>query len=163
MGITIDITKVFDSSYLANKKDQILDACAKGMTKGMQYFSAKMVIEQMSGRSNVSLGRVSKHLAENWLVKTYETGFGGRDVITTLQNRLAPYAIIHQLGSADWDGTYPGNVTNKSAWRAMQPKREKGAPRRHNIPKRLHVIEDFVQSAPAILADAIITEVVKVK
>lgn len=159
MSITIDITKVFDESFLATKKDQIIDACAKGMQKGMEQFQGKIIIEQMSGRSNVSLGRVTGFAAQSWRVRS--TNFIGD--YTVRLSTDAPYLLVHQTGSKDWDGTYPGNVTNKSAWRAMQPKREKGAPHRHNIPKRLHIIEDFIQSAPAILADAIVTEAVKVK
>jgi hypothetical protein len=154
MSITLDITGI-DAlrNAIPEVKQKIIGAMTKGMVHGLELFLAKIKLEQMSGptgQASVSVG--NGPLRRNWYIQPPQN-IGG-DVVTKLRAEEV-YALVHQTGSKDWDGTYPANVTNKAAWRRLQPKHEPGAPRRHNIPKRLHIIEDYVRYGPEMLSTEI--------
>ena len=164
MSITLDINGLDDIlRAMPAKADKIMDACTKGMMKGMELFLGKIQREQMSGPTGqASVSVQTGYLRRNWYITNYEMAIGGRNVIVKM-TALAPYALVHQTGSKDWDGTYPANVQNKYAWRKTLPDREKGAPRRHNIPKRLHIIEDYVQYGPNLLSTEIARQLQRVR
>ncbi|MGB7568348.1 MAG: hypothetical protein WBM07_10830 [Chitinivibrionales bacterium] len=162
MSITLDITGI-DAlrSAIPEVKEKIINAMTKGMVHGLELFLAKIQREQMSGPTGqASVSVINNHLRRNWYVIPPQNV--GGDIVTKLRAEET-YALVHQTGSKDWDGTYPANVTNKAAWRRLQPKHEPGAPRRHNIPKRLHIIEDYARYGPEILSAEIVRQLNQVR
>jgi hypothetical protein len=149
MKITWTFANVQDTvAAMGIKRDKILAASKKGLVHGMELFMSKIIEYQMSEHSNTSLGVRTGYLRRSWKVTKYDTSFGGITIVKMAT--AAPYAAVHQFGSKDWDGTFEGRLANgRFAKRAL---RQVGAPKRHNIPKRLHIYEDFQSSGPAILA-----------
>jgi hypothetical protein len=156
MKITWTFSNIQDTiAQLGVKRDKIIASSRKGLIKGMEYFKADVIINQLSGRSNRSLGRVTGYAARSWEIKAYDTNFGGITVVK-LQTE-APYLKVHQTGSKDWDGTFGGkDINGRYAKRVV---RQIGTGRRHNIPKRLHVYEDFKEKGPALLDRSVCDEV----
>ena len=149
MKITWTFSNVQDTvAKMGVKRDKILKASRSGLIKGMTYFMSDIIKNQMSERRNDSLGVRTGYLRRSWKVNAYDTNFGGITVVKL--STAAPYAAVHQFGSKDWDGTFGPHA---------RVKRQVGAPKRHNIPKRLHIYEDFQSSGPAILGRAVRDEV----
>jgi hypothetical protein len=140
---------------LGIKRDKIINASRRGLIKGMEYFSAKIITEQMGQRSNTSLGVRTGYLRRSWKVKAYDTSFGGITIVKLATD--APYAAVHQFGSKDWDGLFHGRTAEGRFGKRIE--RQIGTPKRHNIPKRLHVYEDFQSSGPTILQRSVRDEV----
>jgi hypothetical protein len=137
------------------KRDKILAASKRGLVKGMEYFMAKIILEQMGRHSNTSLGVRTGYLRRSWKVTKYDTNFGGISIVKLATD--APYAAVHQFGSRDWDGTFHGRTAEGRF--AKHAERQVGAPKRHNVPKRLHVYEEFQTSGPALLQRSVRDEV----
>jgi hypothetical protein len=156
MKITWTFSNVQDTAAkMGIKREKILASAKRGLVKGMEYFLGETIRNQMSQRSNTSLGVVTGYLRHSWDVTKYDISFGGITIVKMAT--AAPYAAVHQFGSKDWDGTFGGsNLRGRYVKRAL---RQVGAPRRHNIPKRLHIYEDFKSSGPAILGRAVRDEV----
>ena len=149
MKITWTFSNVQDTvAKMGMKRDKILKASRAGLIKGMTYFMSDIIKNQMSERRNDSLGVRTGYLRRSWKVNAYDTNFGGITVVKL--STAAPYAAVHQFGSKDWDGTFGPHP---------RVKRQVGAPKRHNIPKRLHIYEDFQSSGPAMLGRAVRDEV----
>ena len=149
MKITWTFSNVQDTvAKMGVKRDKILKASRSGLIKGMTYFMSDIIKNQMSERRNDSLGVRTGYLRRSWKVNSYDTNFGGITVVKL--STAAPYAAVHQFGSKDWDGTFGPHP---------RVKRQVGAPKRHNIPKRLHIYEDFQSSGPAMLGRAVRDEV----
>ena len=140
---------------LGVKRDKIIAASRRGLIKGMEYFEGRIILQQMSEHTNTSLGVRTGYLRRSWGVKAYDTQFGGITVVKL--STAAPYAAVHQFGSKDWDGLFHGRTAEGRY--AKAPKRAEGAPKRHNIPKRLHVYEDYETSGPAMLGRSVRDEV----
>ena len=149
MKITWTFSNAQDTvAKMGVKRDKILKASRSGLIKGMTYFMSDIIKNQMSERRNDSLGVRTGYLRRSWKVNAYDTNFGGITVVKL--STAAPYAAVHQFGSKDWDGTFGPHP---------RVKRQVGAPKRHNIPKRLHIYEDFQSSGPAMLGRAVRDEV----
>ena len=154
MKITWTFSNVQDTvAKMGVKRDKILKASRSGLIKGMTYFMSDIIKNQMSERRNDSLGVRTGYLRRSWKVNAYDTNFGGITVVKL--STAAPYAAVHQFGSKDWDGTFG----NEYRSRAFMKKVARQVGPRHNIPKRLHIYEDFQSSGPAILGRAVRDEV----
>ena len=156
MKITWTFSNVQDTvAKMGVKRDKILKASRSGLIKGMTYFMSDIIKNQMSERRNDSLGVRTGYLRRSWKVNAYDTNFGGITVVKL--STAAPYAAVHQFGSKDWDGTYHGRDLKG---RFASPRQTvMTSPKRHNIPKRLHIYEDFQSSGPAMLGRAVRDEV----
>jgi hypothetical protein len=145
---TFDMSKYKEA--LNSIKDKILQRAAKGLWNGMRQFEGHIITKMLSGRSRTSLGRISGYAARSWHLTPYATSFG--DIFIVKLNTSAPYLRVHQTGSKDWDGTFGPHE---------RVKRQIGAPKRHNIPKRLHVYEDFKDIGQQMLIKGVQDEVTR--
>lgn len=105
---------------LKKKDRRAMQSAERGMVRGMEFFSGKIIREQMGGRPglNVQTGTLRK----SWVILEKQKG---AEFVVTLGTRTK-YARVHQYG-------YPPG----------------------NIPKRLHILEDFKKSGLRIIAGEI--------
>ena len=153
MKITWTFSNVQDTvAKMGVKRDKILAASRRGLIQGMRLFESKILVEQMSGPKTSPTTLAVRHgsggLRSSWTIKPNDTSFGGITIVKLATRQT--YAAVHQFGSRDWDGTFGPHP---------RVKRQVGAPKRHNIPKRLHIYEDFQSSGPAMLGRAVRDEV----
>ena len=150
MKIEWDYKNVQEAAQKAGKKGmEIIHAVRKGLIKGMEYYKSKIILEQMGRHSNTSLGVRSGFLRRSW--KVIEKNDAGTIIVRLATE--AGYAVYHQFGSKDWDGTFHGRTAGGRFVKRVA--RQVGAPKRHNLPKRLHIYEDYAISGPAILQRAV--------
>jgi hypothetical protein len=158
---TFDVPKYKEA--LNSIKDKMLQRAAKGLWNGMRQFEGHIITKMLSGRSRTSLGRVTGYAARSWHLTPYATSFG--DIFIVKLNTSAPYLRVHQTGSKDWDGTFNDGYRSKKMLARVtgigKVERQIGAPKRHNIPKRLHIYEDFKDIGQQMLIKGVQDEVTR--
>ena len=96
MSITVkmNIDKVI--AGIKRKNGIIRQRAQSGMVKGMRFYEAKFVKEQLSGRKSASFGhnRITGTLARSWRTTVKDAG---RDFVVTLATSTI-YARTHQFG-----------------------------------------------------------------
>jgi phage gpG-like protein len=92
--VVLSIDKANAIKGMQAKYKKVLAAARKGMIKGFELFKAKIIREQMSGRSSSSLGKISGFLARSWYIKSWYVGSDSRVKLAT----EAKYSAIHQFG-----------------------------------------------------------------
>jgi hypothetical protein len=159
LGITMSVTNPKEITVAMGKViDNMVNAIINGLVDGMRDFEGHIISTMLSGRSNTSLGRVTGYAAESW--KPSDPMYDGKNVIVRLTSR-AKYLGVHQTGSKDWDGTFGGSGRRPGRQYSVKGPIQEG-PRRHNIPKRLHVFEDYEQKGPDFFMKAINRRINKV-
>jgi phage gpG-like protein len=135
--VKTNFKKVFDD--LKKKDQQAMLLVEQGMVRGMELFSSRIIMKQMTGRPglNVQTG----NLRRSWVVRKTRT----KDDIAVSLGTQTKYARIHQYG-----GIIKNPGTNNGFGRGIKiPAYD------IRMPKRLFVLEDFQKTGLGIISKQI--------